>query len=426
MKKTRNFTLQLTTILFFFISCNEPNEPVDLTRNVIGKDSEVFGLLQSILQRGDDPVENKVCIDFVYPFKLFTYDAALHPQGSVILNSDAQFSQFLNDLDPDLSISISYPIQTTFPDGTIFSVNNDQQLKIALDSCSREDIISYCNGQLVSQQGTCVWEIPYISGADNTFAGAAFSADFSGSISLYHHNTNFIGTWVFLFLNNELYLNINLSGTSSTAQKWNYNFKITTFTGDVFVIQTPSITRKLIKYCSSTTQYTIGQTGPNGGIIGYDKGSYTNGWRYIEVAPTDLLIEEWGCLNGEIEDAEFDQIGTGYQNTIAIANYHDTLTNYYLNPAICNILNNGSVSAKTALSQLIGIENDWFIPSVSELESIYDNLAPLNLGNFENTNYWSSSEFDVSNAKVLNFTNGEINNITKNNQTVKTRLIRYF
>jgi hypothetical protein len=79
-------------------------------------------------------------------------------------------------------------------------------LKIAIDSCSREDIISYCSELFGNPQGTCVWEIPYIEGINNDFAGAVFTADATGTITLYHHNATYNGTWIFLFLNNDSFL----------------------------------------------------------------------------------------------------------------------------------------------------------------------------------------------------------------------------
>ena len=60
------------------------------------------------------------------------------------------------------------------------------------------------------------------------------------------------------------------------------------------------------KRCSNTLNYTIGETGPPSGIIAYDKGQYTNGWRHIEVAQNDMVNEEWGCNQSQIEDAEYD------------------------------------------------------------------------------------------------------------------------
>ena len=429
----KNYTMRLTAVLlliFTIMGCE--NEPVgegiglDIKAETIKNGSELFGLLQTMITQGDHPVENTVCIDIVYPCKVFVYDADSAVVNEVILTGDIQFSALLAQLPLTHSISLSYPLQTTLPDGTVFSVNNNAELKVALDSCSREDIISHCNGLFGSPQGRCVWEVPYIPGGNNEFAGAVFTADGTGTITLYHHNTEYNGTWIFLYLNNELHLNISLAGIDATVQAWNYNFKVITFTGDLFELQTPTIARTLVKDCAYTNVFTIGQTGPSGGIVAYDKGSYTNGWRYIEVAPTDSIIEEWGCMSGQITNAQFDQVGTGYQNTVAIANYHNSLTNYYLNPSICSNLNNGSVSAKTALSQIIGLENDWCIPSVDELQLVYTNLHLQALGNFDNTNYWSSSEMDISKAKCIDFSSGQIVNLDKNSTLIKTRLIRFF
>lgn len=428
--KKNNFkaVLGLLFLLFAINSCTDldDNEAVDLTRDTIKKDSELFGLLESVVNNGDNPVENTVCIDFIYPFKVFVYDANLLPVTEVVLGGDDEFSAFLAQLPIDQSISISYPLQTTLPDGTLFIVNNNAELKLAIDACSREDIISHCNGLFGAPQGTCVWEIPYIEGANNKYAGAVFTADATGTITLYHHNATYNGTWVFLFLNDELHLNINLSGTSATVQDWNYNFKLTEFTGETMQLQAGTISRRLVKDCNSIQIYTIGQMGPGGGIVAFDKGEFTNGWRYIEVAAQDSIIEEWGCFNGLVTDANYNQVGTGYQNSVAITNFHNELTDYFTNPAICSSLSNGSVSAKTAVNTIINTKDDWFIPSQMELQLIYTNLHTAGLGNFATAVYWSSTEDSVSKARCVNFSTGDLMALDKNSPLIKTRLIRFF
>ena len=430
MKKNHlNAVLGTLFLLLFISSCTDldDNEPADLTKNTIKKGSELFNLLASVAEKGDNPVENSICVDFVYPFKLFLYNENLVPQGEIILTSDQQFSDVLEQLPANVSISISYPLQTQLPDGSFFSVNNNEQLKTALESCSNEDIINYCSGLFSSADTPFAWKVGYVEGQNNDFGGAVFTTFAGGTVELFHLGITYQGAWSFVYLNNELHLNIFLAGNSEVAQGWNYNFKVTHFFDDTIQLQT-SLTgnRTLIKYQSSSLQYNIGDIGPSGGIIAYDKGTFSNGWQYIEVAPNDSIIEEWGCMNSAITNAQYTSIGSGYQNSVAIANFHVDLGNYFSNPSICSGQNNGSVAAKTALTQVINDKKDWCIPSVEELHLLYQNVHLMNNGNFDSTNYWSSSEHSSSRAKCVNFGNGQLITLYKNTALVKTRLIRYF
>lgn len=67
--------------------------------------------------------------------------------------------------------------------------------------------------------------------------------------------------------------------------------------------------------------YAIGDTGPAGGIVFYDKGSASDGWRYIEAAPSGVSGSyQWGCydVDADVIGANETAIGTGEQNTAAI------------------------------------------------------------------------------------------------------------
>lgn len=141
-----------------------------------------------------------------------------------------------------------------------------------------------------------------------------------------------------------------------------------------------------INNCKSTAKekvYKIGDRGPSGGFIFYDKGDAKDGWRYIEAAPVDQsngII--WGCRGISINGAKGSGIGDGRSNTIAIIKN-------------CNETN---IAAKLCTSYRGGGKSDWFLPSKDELKLMYIRLYKAGIGNFQGYGYWSSSEGDAEKA----------------------------
>jgi opacity protein-like surface antigen len=141
--------------------------------------------------------------------------------------------------------------------------------------------------------------------------------------------------------------------------------------------------------------YKIGDTGPAGGYIFYDKGVVTYGWRYLEAAPDDLPAPiRWGPNNTVIKDTE-TAVGTGKANTQRIA------------PIINRHGEDGAALLCTALN--INGYQDWFLPSKDELNLMYVNLKKKGLGGFGDGYYWSSSEYNYFDAWVQRFRDGSQN-----------------
>jgi hypothetical protein len=420
-------SLPTTILILFFLFAGCENEPTVILEDTLHQEDELFKLIENVVTIGDDPIENEICVDFVYPLVIIKYDQYINPIQTITLFNDNQFGLLLNQLNPNQSISISYPIETTSVDGTVLSINNDEELKESLKSCEDDSIFTFCAG-IVSTPETCINEIPYFEDElNNEYAGAVLFANPDYTVTLYHLNDYYVGTWTVLRVNNILHVNINLAGTSAVAQYWNHNYKVENYDLTNLTLTTPTQIRKIKKKCTDSTIFEVGDVGPTGGLIAFDKGEFSNGWRYIEVATNDLnMQEEWGCVASEIENAQFDSIGTGLQNTIAIANKHKNLSNYFTNPSACSTVNNGTVSAISALSEIIADKKDWFIPSIEELQVLYTNLHQNGTGNFSSGYYWSSSEGSTSDAKVVNFNTGESVLLAKNTPSVKTRLIRVF
>ncbi|MDR1972328.1 MAG: hypothetical protein LBQ46_10465, partial [Treponema sp.] len=61
----------------------------------------------------------------------------------------------------------------------------------------------------------------------------------------------------------------------------------------------------------------VGGPGPAGGLIFYDKGDDTGGWRYLECAPADMSSAEWGAYMAAVGGTD-TAVGTGQANTAAI------------------------------------------------------------------------------------------------------------
>jgi hypothetical protein len=144
---------------------------------------------------------------------------------------------------------------------------------------------------------------------------------------------------------------------------------------------------------SSTTVYKIGGRGPAGGWIFYDKGIYSNGWRYLEAAPAEMEFRaEWGRFGWNV-NGTITAIGTGKRNTQVIVEYLQQTDERGRAAQLCDSL-------------VMDGYDDWFLPGKDELNLMYENLKRKDMGDFSDSWYWSSSENSSLNAWFQNFSDG--------------------
>lgn len=156
--------------------------------------------------------------------------------------------------------------------------------------------------------------------------------------------------------------------------------------------------------------YKIGDKGPAGGIVFYDKGFTSNGWRYLEAAPEDQSSGcEWGPQGVGIPGDQGSAVGTGYGNTMDIVR-------------ACGKTDS---AAQIASMYRGGGKSDWFLPSKDELKALYDNLLKNGIGGFSHYGYWSSTEEDASHAWYHGFLTGNQKKFNKYNSS-RIRAIRMF
>ncbi len=127
--------------------------------------------------------------------------------------------------------------------------------------------------------------------------------------------------------------------------------------------------------------FEIGDIGPAGGYIFYDKGSYSNGWRYLEAAPNDIGRHYWEDNYSNHDTSE--KIGTGKANTNKCVKVYE------------------GGAARACVDYVYNGYSDWFLPSIDELNLMYKNLSKKYPELFSREYYWSSSEYSSYYAWVL-------------------------
>ena len=171
--------------------------------------------------------------------------------------------------------------------------------------------------------------------------------------------------------------------------------------GDVFSMGTSNIT-----LYAEWTPYGLLDLGPAGGKIFYDKGHYSEGWRYLEAAPSDQSTgTDWGCYGTAISGADGTEIGTGKQNTLDIV--ADCATSGTA-AAVCATLTSGGYS-------------DWFLPSLDEMLTMSEEIT-----GFSGNSYWSSSEYSATHAWKVDPLNALSGTYRKNIVLFKVRAARSF
>ncbi len=146
-----------------------------------------------------------------------------------------------------------------------------------------------------------------------------------------------------------------------------------------------------------TTDYSIGSTGPGGGVVFY---SSSNGFtstgsacgtrcHNLEAATASPVLLNW-CNYYPKAIYTSTAIGSGFENTRLMA-------------AGCDA--GAGNSARATTTTVAGVTfSDWFLPSKDELTAYAQNVAAG--GGFVAGNYWSSSQGGPDNAYFRGYPNG--------------------
>jgi hypothetical protein len=143
---------------------------------------------------------------------------------------------------------------------------------------------------------------------------------------------------------------------------------------------------------SFNSGYLMGST-HGGGLVFYNDGKAHG----FVCAATDQIIKfaKWGC-EGKVIGGTSSSINSGASNTNAIV-------------ANCT---GASIAARVCYDLILNSYDDWYLPSIDQLNLMHLNLNAQGMGGFPgfstdyNPDYWSSSEYDKDYAWGYDFLGG--------------------
>lgn len=168
---------------------------------------------------------------------------------------------------------------------------------------------------------------------------------------------------------------------------------------------------------SPAQDYRLGDTGPAGGTIVYAGSPFACGVNLdetctiLEIAPpSSQVLRPWSppvSANTPIAGADGRDLGSGEANTASVSSLlPDPET---------------SAAAYAASYELNGFD-DWFLPSIGELELVYANRTFVE--GFLQEMYWSSTEIGSSGAWAQYFFAGTVLNVDAKQTSMYTRPLR--
>ena len=186
-----------------------------------------------------------------------------------------------------------------------------------------------------------------------------------------------------------------LTGTpTSVAGATAYTITAKNATGSATATFTLTVTGTT---CDGSFTCQVGDTGPGGGVVyyinlsGFSEAGAPCGssCHYLEAAPANWhsggergITWSTGSNQSAMTGALGTVIGTGYQNSLDIVAQTGNLA--------------ASSAAVAARAYTGGSKNDWFLPSKDELAQLYAQKTIV--GGFVGDGYWSSTEFDSTDA----------------------------
>ena len=184
---------------------------------------------------GDDDIE---CIDIQYPITASIFNQNNELLDTVVINSDEELFDFLDDIDEDTIVTFDFPITVILWDGTTVVINNFTELQSviesAIDQCDEDDDNDPndddCNNCTTQQledilTGCSDWMVDKLERNDvdleDIYVGYLFNFNSDGTLTADTNSDSFNGTWESVGEGNGITVTINIPNLPDFNDAWN-------------------------------------------------------------------------------------------------------------------------------------------------------------------------------------------------------------
>jgi len=208
----------------------------DFTEVIINNQSELDVYIANSTDEDeiDDDIE---CIDFVYPISVSIFDSVTEQISNLIINSDNEMYNVLENLDSDDLVSIEFPITLILFDGTEVSISNVSELETAIenaeDSCDEDDDNDYddddcddCTTEaLLNILTNCSdWIVDGLERNDeeleDDYIGFTFNFLTNGTLDVFDGSSTINGTWSSSGTGTDIIVVINIPSLPDFNADW--------------------------------------------------------------------------------------------------------------------------------------------------------------------------------------------------------------
>ncbi len=178
------------------------------------------------------------CVDIKYPIAASIFNSKNELINTVTISNDKELYTFIEDLNEDLIVNISFPITVILSDSTELQVSDLEELEViinnAKDDCDEDDAHDFddndcercTTGQLSDiLLGCSDWTVDKLErndvDLDDQYAGYRFNFMTDGILSVDSNDDSYSGTWEISGAGNSINVKIDVSGLADFNETWN-------------------------------------------------------------------------------------------------------------------------------------------------------------------------------------------------------------